>query len=135
MVRKNSYRGDVALKIGGKQYTLKYDWTAVVQLKTEFGKEFDMEVSLAITEMDLPVLAKILAIGLECYQLGKFTDQDILSLSPPIVPIIGAIQKAISCAYYGEGEAPSDRPTIPERMWNVLMTLFGKRRKPRIASA
>ncbi len=134
-MRKNSYRGDVALEIGGKQYVLKYDWTAVVQLKTEFGNEFDLETSRAMTEMDLPVLAKILAIGLECYQLGKFTDQDIIKLSPPIVPIIGAIEKAISRAYYGEGEAPSDRPTIPERMWNVLTILFGKRRKPRIASA
>ena len=136
MAIANKYKGDTVLDIGGKKYTLRYDWNAIGMLVTELGKGFEQKIIDAALEMDMPVLAKALAIGLERHHAGELTDKDIARISPPIVAVFDAVNRAISLAFYGKAEAPADEnPTIPERLLRLAKILSGRHSRTPPASA
>lgn len=128
----NRYQGDVTLKMGGRKYLLRYDWEAIGKLKTELGSNFDEIIAAASMEMDLPVIAKALAIGLERHHQGEVTAEKIISMSPPVVKVTDVLNGAITKAFYGDKlptELTDENPTIAARLKNLILTLFRKRSK------
>ena len=94
---KNKYTGVLPIEIAGVQYNLQFSWAAIAALQTEFGMDYDTEISAAVEMFDTPKLAKIISIGIG----DQLTADEILAHSPPLVEMCGAIMEAIKMAYYG----------------------------------
>ena len=136
MIKENKYAGDVVLVMTGKKYVLRYDWEAIGKLVTVLGKDFEQEMGRAAVEMDLPVIAKALSIGLLCHQPGELTDLDIMEMSPPLVAVHDAINRAITLAFHGTTEVPVDEnPPRAARVLRWLTTPLRKIKRPRTATA
>lgn len=99
----NPYRGEVSVEIGGAPRVLRYTWGAVIELRREFGTDFDAEISRAILELDLDRVSSALAIGLR-HSWPTVTPREILDASPPIAVAVGALQQALSLAFNGPSE-------------------------------
>ena len=137
MTTANKYVGEVSLDIAGKKYILRYDWNAIGKLKTKFGPDFDQKISRASIESDMVIMAVVLAIGLERHHPGKLPVEKIIDLSPPVVPVVDAINKAIVYAYHGTTEVsaqPEENPMMAVRLLKKLIP-FLKRRKQLTATA
>ena len=138
MARPNAHKGDVTLKIAGKRNVLRYDWEAIGKLKSELGSEFDREIARAAMEIDLPVIAKALAIGLERHHSGELTEKKIVKISPAVSPTTEAVNRAISFAFHGTEEPPeleNENPTLPEKILNLIKIFSGKPKKARTVTA
>lgn len=92
----NKYTGEVSLDICGKRCVLVYDWRSLSRIKSEYGDEALRDLKSLAPE----TLAGILAAGLAKHHPDMTTDA-ILDLSPPLVPMIAAIDKAVCVAYFG----------------------------------
>lgn len=108
----NKYTGVLPIEIAGEIYNLHFSWAAIAALQTEFGNDYDAEISSAINSFDTGKLAKIISIGIG----NKLTADEILILSPPLVEICAAIMNAIKMAYYG--------PKILEQKKKKLVAMF-----------
>ena len=97
---ENKYTGEVTIALGPGIYKLVYDWRAFGALQSEFGENFAAE----LTSRDPEKLAKMLVIGLYKYH-PTVTEEFIFDLSPPIIEVAQAIDKAILYAYWGPQEA------------------------------
>jgi len=109
----NQSRGIIEYQLGGRKVRLCYDWSAIEALVEVLGKDFDSQITRASLEFDTPVLAKALAVGLEKYQSGEFGPEDIMELSPPVIPTVTAIQQALTVAFHGTLEVPESRDGNP----------------------
>jgi hypothetical protein len=94
---KNNYTGLLPIEIAGKQYNLQFTWAAIAALQTEFGIDYDSEISSAVESFDTAKLAKIISIGIG----NELTADEILANSPPLIEICTAIMDGIKIAYYG----------------------------------
>lgn len=101
---RNAHRGEVTLPGLG---TLRYDWDGLARLIGEFGQDFDSVVAKASASMDVDTIAKAVAIGLG----GDVTAEDVKRASPPIVPAVQAVMRALNLAFHGDekGAAPADQ--------------------------
>jgi hypothetical protein len=93
----NKYTGEVSLDICGEKCVLVYDWSAVSRIHSEYAGG-DVLKNLRTQPPD--VIANLLAIGLEKNNPAMTKDR-LMSLSPPLVPMIAAIDKAVSVSYFG----------------------------------
>ena len=110
----NQFTGDVDLQMGGKSLKVHFDWDAVGMLQTEFGEEFDEVVTLASVKYHLPVLAKVLSVGLELHHPGKYSPESIMKMSPPVILVIDTIDKALSYAFNGGMEGSEEKSSDPK---------------------
>lgn len=93
----NKYNGEVPVNIGGKAYTLVYDWNAVALIQSEYGKE---AITAMLAQVQPDKMAKILLAGLNRHH-PDITAEDIIKASPPILPTVEAIDTALQYAYFG----------------------------------
>lgn len=100
------------LSLGGKDYKLKYDWTAIDKIQNMF---------LGTQDLNKPHdLAEIIVIGLQVFHPDKLTAEDIMAMSPPLVPTAERVGVALS---YGLGTHPAQaqpeksegNPQMPNR--------------------
>lgn len=110
----NSYRGEASIEIGGRTYLVWYGWPGVALLREEFGEGFDIKITQAMASLDLPVLAKVLAIGLRDSWPGV-TAEEIESQSPPITPVTEAISLALRRTFRGNEEVRDEPDASPPR--------------------
>jgi hypothetical protein len=98
------HAGEARVVIEGKEYTLLFDWRAFSMLgKAGFtGME-------SLTPYEPERLAEILAIGLARHH-PEMTATRLLDISPPFLPVINALARAIGYALTGPGE---DKPANP----------------------
>jgi hypothetical protein len=108
----NGYRGEVAFRIGGQDHVLWFGWPGIALLQQELGADFDVKIGQAISAPDLPVLAKVLAIGLRESWPGVSVHQITLA-SPPIATVTDAITVAIKRSFHGMGEVPAEPDKNP----------------------
>ena len=94
---KNKYTGVLPIVIADQQYNLQFTWAAIAALQTEFGIDYDAEISAAVESFDTLKLAKIISIGID----NQLTADEILAHSPPLIEMCSAIMDGIKIAYYG----------------------------------
>lgn len=104
----NKYTGDVEIDLNGAKFTLCYDWRAISEVQTKHGVEAFQ--SLFKTPNPL-VAAEILLCGLRKHH-PDLKIETLLDMSPPIIPVIKAIDKAISVAFFGAENAPEDKTEV-----------------------
>ena len=95
----NPYKGEIEVTVCGKTCRLKFDWTAITEILNTYGTKVFSEIVHATPE----TVARILAAGLR--QEG-ITAEQIIKESPPLMPLMKAIDRAISAAYFGPKEQP-----------------------------
>jgi len=111
----NLSKGIIEYTLDGRRVKLCFDWTAIEALVEILGKNFDSQITRASLEFDTPVLAKALSVGLEKHQPGEFPAENIMELSPPVIPAVTAIQQALTVAFHGKLEVPESRDGNPLR--------------------
>ena len=129
----NQYSGDVDLLIIDKSYKLRYDWTAIAELKSQLGPEFDTAIAQASVGFDMEVIATALDIGLRRHHEDELTVKDIVAVSPPVIPVTTAINQALTIAFHGTLEVPEFRdanPPLLTRIRTLIAAWSAKRRKP-----
>jgi hypothetical protein len=128
----NLHAGEVIIAIGGRSYTLVYDWAAIANLTDAFGKEFDSVLGEAMDKLDTAVLARALEIGLRKHHPSELDAVAITQASPPLVSVNSAISEALTRAFWG-AEKPQERsPANPPiaRLTALWQRLSGPLRKP-----
>lgn len=98
---KNAYTGEYPVEIKGKKYTLIYDWGAISEVKEQCGSDV---IKKLYSEMNPKFAAEVVMIGLKRKHEDDLPDMDaILRTLPPIplLPLIAAVDKAFSLAYFG----------------------------------
>jgi hypothetical protein len=98
----NKYLGSKEITLGGKKVKLFYDWAAIAGIKSELGEK-GLANLIAKSPSDLSI---VIAAGLQKHQPDEYTPEDIMKISPPIVPITTAINQALEFSYWGPDGAP-----------------------------
>lgn len=126
----NSDNGEIILKIGDSDYILRYDYKAIAMLNEEFGKPYEAGLSKMCIEKDVMSLAKAVEIGLQRFHKDSLSLDEIVDLSPPLIPVINAINKAHNLAQFGnaEGLPEDENPTMLDRIKIAWKILFSKRK-------
>lgn len=128
----NPYRGEVALELDGKPHVLRFTWSALVQLRADFGSDFDTRLSAAMLDLDLEAIAKALAIGLR-HAHPDITPARVMDGSPTITAATDALQTALRLAFHGPGEVVAKASQNPlraaasrlKRITSKMRTLLG----------
>ena len=110
----NERRGEVGLEIDGQNRPLVFDWDALARLETELGSDFDVKIAQAGYDLDLGILASVLAVGLQ-REWPEVTPEIIKQAGPPLVRVIEALGQALNLAFYGSTEAPPATANPPNR--------------------
>lgn len=121
----NAYTGDVEIVLSGKVHTLKIDWAAIARLKTEMG---DGVLKTMLDSPDPAVLSKITAIALDHHHTGVTAD-DIMKASPPMYPLIKALDQALAYTYFGTQGVDESKKNPPPNPMKSPKTKFWKRSK------
>lgn len=100
----NKYLGEVVLNIGGKEARLVYDWRALSEIQTKHGASILKDLFKGVSP---DTIADILAIGFRKHN-PEVTAAAILDASPPFVPMVQAIDKALSFSYFGADGIPDE---------------------------
>lgn len=88
----NKITGEINVNLDGKVYSLRYDWDCIAAIDAEYGEEPNLS--------DPDTLASIAAIGFKAKH-PELTAEKIKELSPPLVPFVFEVRRAIQYAYFG----------------------------------
>lgn len=103
----NKYTGEVEIQLGGKTLKLVYDFRALSKITSKHGKD---ALQTILQGLDVDLIASVLHIGLVKHQ-PLITIEEIMEASPPVVPMIKAIDEAMTYALYGaEGQPEAVEP-------------------------
>lgn len=94
----NKYTGVVDVQIGDKKAKLVYDWAAIAEFQSTFGKEAD------INSFDIDQIATTLLIGLKRHN-PEITKDDIFETSPAVAYISDCIAESFLYAQLGPEKA------------------------------
>lgn len=101
------YRGDVNVRIGGRELTMAYDYAALDVLRTRIGKEWKDVIYHAMREEDTALLVKAAAAGLARHH-PELTEAALAEWSPPIIELIVAIGAGLRVALWGPDGPPRE---------------------------
>lgn len=100
----NKYKGTVEFKLGDKAYVLNYNYEAIAEMISKFGKE----ILNNLYDSSPADLAEIIALGLKADGVKA---KDIIDFSPPFFPSCKLVDQAIGFAYFGpEGPPKIEKP-------------------------
>jgi hypothetical protein len=104
----NNLAGLSDITLGDKTHTLRFDWNGIAELTQLFPDGYNL--------MDPKHLSQILAIGLR-HEMADITADQVMGMSPPIIPTMESVGAAINCAYFGTSKAPEveDKPENPQK--------------------
>lgn len=95
----NKYTGEVALTIGDKSGNLVFKWAELAAVRTQYPDVKDFRLgALMLTNPEH--LAGILAIGFSRLN-SEITKDFIMEVSPPILSMASALDKAMAHSYFG----------------------------------
>jgi hypothetical protein len=119
---RNGYTGDVQIPIGGKHYTLRFDYAAISELRSSHDEGV---IKSLFADPDPNQVAEIIVIGLKRHH-PEIKIEEILDHSPPLYPSINKIDLALTYAYFGPEEfkkaaeklelAPGEEPAKKKKM-------------------
>ena len=119
----NRIKGSITVEIGGREHTLYYSWDAIAKIEAQLGKEgHDLS--------DPNTLAVFAAAGFEKFHPDLTADQ-IKRLSPPLIPLLQAVNRAYNYSYYGQEVIPEEErapanPPLPARIAAGLKKFFSR---------
>lgn len=114
----SAYDGAVPVRLGGQDYTLRFTWSALADVKQAHGDEPDL--------LDLSVLASVASLGFRA-QHPELTPERLAEMSPPVRPLLFAVKHAYMLAFYGPEEVPEDEKKTPGRPATGWLGRFGRR--------
>jgi hypothetical protein len=97
------YNGEVKVKLGGKDYTIVYNWAALADIQEKHG--FNLLLNLANAKID--AVADVLLVGLKKHH-PDVTKEFLLEASPPLIPLLTALNEAVTYCFYGADGAPKE---------------------------
>lgn len=97
----NKITGEVMLKMGGVDYTLQYTWRAQAKLNALLENN---DIDVVLNGSDPEKLAAIITFGLEKHH-PEITADFILEQSPPLIPTVTTLIKALNYARFGSDVA------------------------------
>lgn len=106
----NKYTGEVDVTIDGEKYKLILDYRAQAEIQSKYGKDAFKDIFQNITPA---LIADILVAGLKKHHPNITLDW-ILDVSPPLVPMTKAIDKAMLYAFFGADGVPETSEETPE---------------------
>ncbi len=128
----NRYRGQVPLRLEGREAIIHFDFNALAALKEKWGLDGHSKLMTATAGLDLEVLVDGLVIGLERHQPGKYDAARIKAIDPPWRLVQEAVYEALEAAWYGEEGPPEENPRM--RLWNRIgwwwTRLFRRGKRP-----
>lgn len=96
----NKYTAEITVQIDKKKCVLVYDWHALSELHSRFPDDLRGGL-LDVGKVNDPLkLAAILAIGLKKHH-PDVTEEFIIDLAPPLVPMKKPLDEALALAYFG----------------------------------
>ena len=95
----NPITGESQVVIGGKEYTIRFDWSCLAEIESAHGDNPNF--------FNPKIVADIAAIGMK-KKHPEMTEEKILELSPPLMPFATAVQRAMRFAYFGNEAIPED---------------------------
>ena len=104
--------GETLLKIGSNEYTLRYTWREIVEIKKKFGKDTDL--------FDPEVLAAMVKIGLTRHH-PEVSEDMIFDASPPIAQVIEAVNKALNRTYVGKDTLVVEPQNPPQAQQTIAL--------------
>lgn len=108
----NKYTGEVDVKLGDKKYTLVFDWRAIAEFQSTFGKEAD------VTKFGLSEIADTLLIGFKKHH-PDLTIDDIMDASPAIGYVSDCIVEGFIYAQHGAEEGAKIVESARETMTEI----------------
>ena len=118
----NAVTGEKIVEINGQRLVMRFDWRALAEVEQRHGDKPNLFSS--------DTLAAVAAIGLR----GKhpeMTAEQIIDLSPPLVPLAQAVQTALQWAYFGpeavtEASEDSKKKNAPrlDGFWRRIVRLL-----------
>lgn len=111
----NRYTGEVDFDINGQKRTMLFDWAAVAELKEQHGGPNILKTLML--EPDVKVLSSVAGIAFKRHH-PEMTAEVIFDLSPPIQPLLAALDIALAFVYFGpEGleESKKNPPRIRQK--------------------
>jgi len=117
-----SITGNYKIIITGKEYNLRFDWKALAEVESAHGDTPNL--------FNSDVVASIASMGM-IRSHPEMTKDRIIELSPPLVPFINSVQKALNWAYFGKDSAPEDTQKkkifpLTAGLFRLIKRLFGK---------
>jgi len=102
--------------IDGERLALRFTWKALAAIEQEFGENPNL--------FDAAILARFLELGID---QPAWTAERIISLSPPMLPMVKAVQEAIQFAYFGNEAPAGDEAEKKSRLLGagLLRRMFG----------
>jgi len=97
----NQYTGEYQLKLGGQDYTIKFSWRALGDLKTLYPQ---MGVQEMLQSMNPYIIADMIVCGAK-EKHPELTQDKVLDLDIPIIPVVEVLDEAITAAYLGPDKA------------------------------
>lgn len=127
----NPLRGETVVTLNGTPYRLFFGWEGLMLLQQALGRtDIDIAISELVAKLDLPALAKIMAIGLRDAWPGV-TAEAILRASPPIAAVLPPVTQALRLTFDGGQEVPPEanpprRPIVRalKRTWSWLASML-----------
>jgi hypothetical protein len=118
----NPYKGEVKLDIYGEAFTVVYDWNALAVIKAKYELNIFDEL---FQKLSPDVLADVLSAGLIKHH-PEMTSEAVFTLSPPIIPCIEAINKAISYAFFALEAPPKseNKEVAPVKKKTLFQKVF-----------
>lgn len=105
----NPYNGEVAFKLLGKDCIIRFGWAELSKVHAQLGPKAIRSIYTSSAEE----IATMLAIGISAKN-PEITAADIVAESPPFLPVLQALDKAVTYSWLGADEPNDDEaPTEP----------------------
>jgi len=108
----NPHRGRLNITIDGKTVVMFFGWEGVALLREEFGDDFLETIMTALGTVDMPVIAKVMRIGLR-ESLPGLSEDDLQNL--PINVCLDAVRRSLNVTFWGTEEAAEEQSENPLR--------------------
>ena len=95
----NPVTGEGKIKIAGKEYNIRFDWSCLAEIEAKYGDNYSW--------FDPDTLATLASIGFKKYH-PELTAEKIKELSPPLKPFAAEVQRVLYFAYFGNEEIQED---------------------------
>lgn len=102
----NAYLGESTVNLSGKAYTLVYTWRGLAEIQTKFGGNILKELFSGLSPL---TVAEIIHIGLKKNH-PEITLDHVIDSSPPMIPTLQALDRALALAYFGADGIPTSEP-------------------------
>lgn len=97
----NKHRGDVDIEIGGKTFTINFNWQALAELETGLGDNYVQTIMDGLTGMSAKVVMACLVAGLKKHHPGYASVEILGQYDEPPAMLADPIFRALGLGLWG----------------------------------